>query len=208
MTTIRRLTHSCLLVSTEDGTVLMDPDSFTWTSGVVDLETIGDVQKILITHEHADHMHPGFIKWVRDRGADVTIHSNERVQELLAAEDIEVLTTNPDGVTTEDNLHGVLPNGAQPPNRAFTYGGVTTLGDSFDVDSCGGVLFLPLFVPWGASRHAVELAERLAPKQVIPAHDFYLSDGGRRFIYDFIGGVISDAGAEFIPLAYGESYTV
>ena len=208
LTTVRRLTHSCLLVTTDEGNVLLDPDKFTWTSGVVDLDSIGDVQHVLITHEHDDHMHPDFINWVRDRGNDVTVHSNERVQELLAAQDIDVTTDNPVGVSSEDVLHGVLPNGMQPPNRAFTYGGVTHTGDSFDITRCGDVLFLPLFVPWGASRTAVELAERLAPKQVIPAHDFYLSDGGREFIYGFIGGVISDNGAEFIPLGYGESCTV
>ncbi len=208
MPTIRRLTHSCLLVAADEGTVLLDPDVFTWTSGVVDLDSVGDVQRVLITHEHADHMHPEFIKWVRDRGTDVTIHANSRVQELLAAEDIETTTANPAGVTSEDNLHGTLPNGQQPPNRAFTYANVTHTGDSFDLAACGDVLFLPLMVPWGAPRTGVELVERLGPKQVIPAHDFYLSDGGRAFIYEFVGGAIAEGGVEFVPLAYGDSYTV
>jgi len=208
MATIRRLTHSCLLVTGDEGAVLIDPDVFTWSSGVVDLDSIGSVERVLITHEHADHMHPDFIKWVRDRGSDVTIHGNARVQELLAAEDIVVTTDNPPGVASEDMLHGTLPNGQQPPNRAFTYAGVTHTGDSFDLTTCGDVLFLPLMVPWGATRTGVELAERLSPKQVIPAHDFYLSDGGREFIYDFAGGAIAAGGIEFIPLGYGESYTI
>ncbi len=208
MTTIRRLTHSCLLVTGDDGTVMMDPDVFTWTSGVVELDSIGDVHRVLITHEHGDHMHPEFIKWVRDRGTDVTIHANPRVQELLAAEDIEVSTGNPAGVTSEDMLHGTLPNGQQPPNRAFTYASVTHTGDSFDLTSCGDVLFLPLMVPWGATRTGVELAARLGPKQVIPAHDFYLSDGGRDFIYEFAGGAVAAEGPQFIPLKYGETITI
>ena len=208
MPTIRRLTHSCLLVSADEGTVLLDPDVFTWTSGIVDLDSVGDVQRVLITHEHGDHMHPDFIKWVRDRGTDVTIHANSRVQELLAAEDIEVMTANPGGVKSEDNLHGTLPNGQQPPNRAFTYASVTHTGDSFDLTACGDVLFLPLIVPWGATRTGVELVERLGPKQVIPAHDFYLTDSGRAFIYEIAGGAIAKEGVEFVPLAYGDSYTV
>ncbi len=77
-----------------------------------------------------------------------------------------------------------------------------------DLAACGDVLFLPLMVPWGASRTGVELVERLGPKQVIPSHDFYLSDGGRAFIYEFVGGAIAEGGVEFVPLAYGDSYTV
>ena len=42
MPTIRRLTHSCLLVAADEGNVLLDPDVFTWTRGVVDLDSVGD----------------------------------------------------------------------------------------------------------------------------------------------------------------------
>lgn len=208
MPTIRRLTHSCLLVTADQGTALLDPDVFTWTSGIVDIDSIGDVQRILITHEHRDHMHPDFIKWVRDRGTDVTIHANARVKELLAVHDIDVTSADPAGVTSEDNLHGPLPNGQQPPNRAFTYASVTHTGDSFDLTACGDVLFLPLMVPWGATRSAVQLVERLQPKQVIPAHDFYLSDQGREFVYGIVGGAIAAGNVEFVSLAYGDSYTI
>ena len=207
MTTVRRLTHSCVTITSDDGTVLIDPDSFTWGSGVVDLDTIGDVQRVLVTHEHQDHVHPDFVKWLRDRGTDVTVHGNSAVAALLAPEDIEVIDDNPAGVTSEDMLHGMLPNGMQPPNRAFTYGSVTSTGDSFDLSSCGDVLLLPLFVPWGMSRDAVTTAERLRPKVVIPAHDFYLSDGGREFIGGFIGGLLNQDGMEFVPVAYGDSYS-
>jgi len=207
MTTIRRLTHSCVLITGDDGTVIIDPDSFTWSSGIVDLDSIGDVQRILVTHEHQDHVHPDFVKWVRDRGTDITIHGNANVAALLAPDDIEVVDSNPTGVTSEDNMHGVLPNGMQPPNRSYTYGNVTSPGDSFDMTTSGEVLLLPLFVPWGLSRDAVLTAERLRPKVVIPAHDFYLSDGGRAFIGNFIGGVLNQDGMEFVPVAYGESYS-
>ena len=72
----------------------------------------------------------------------------------------------------------------------------------------GVLLGLAFVVPWGAPRTGVELVERLGPKQVIPAHDFYLSDGGRAFIYEFVGGAIAEGGVEFVPLGYGDSYTV
>jgi hypothetical protein len=75
-------------------------------------------------------------------------------------------------------------------------------GDTFDLAARGDVLFLPLMVPWGAARTGVELVGRLGPKQVIPAHDFYLSDGGRAFIEvvgGAFGGAIAARGVEFVP---------
>ena len=91
MTTIRRLTNSCLVVTTDDGATLFDPGFWTFGSGDVDLESIGDIQRILITHEHGDHVKPEFVRWLIDRGEDVAVHSNQAVFDLLEPHEIEVL---------------------------------------------------------------------------------------------------------------------
>ena len=210
MTTIRRLTNSCLTITDDTrGTTLLDPGFFTYDSGEVDLDTIGDVQRVLITHEHGDHVKPDFVRWLVDRGADVTVHANQAVVDLLAGDGIAASTANPPGVTSEDVLHEMVPNGAQPPNRAFTVGGlVTHPGDSYQPQSSAPVLALPLIVPWGSTTRSVEFAKRLAPRQVVPIHDFYLSKSGREFISGIAGGVLGAAGIELVPLDWGESYTV
>ena len=209
MTTIRRLTNSCLTITDDAiGTTLIDPGFFTYDSGEVDLHSIGEVQRVLITHEHGDHVKPDFVRWLVDRGEDVTVHANQSVVDLLAGHDIAASTTDPDGVTSEDVLHEMVPNGAQPPNRAFTVGGmVTHPGDSYQPRSSAPVLALPLIVPWGSTTLSVEFAKRLAPRQVIPIHDFYLSRSGREFITRIAGGVLADAGIELVPLDWGDSYT-
>ena len=50
MSKIRRMTNSCLSVTSDAGTTLFDPGFFTFAE--FDLSTIGDVQRVLITHEH------------------------------------------------------------------------------------------------------------------------------------------------------------
>ena len=126
MTTIQRLTDSCLIVTTDTGATLFDPGFHTYESGNFDLDSIGDVSRVLITHEHGDHVNPDFVRWLVDRRSDLTVHSNQAVAGFLDGYGIEVITSNPAGVSSEDVLHEVIPTGAQPPNRAYTIDGVLT----------------------------------------------------------------------------------
>lgn len=209
MTTIRRLTNSCFVVATDEHATLFDPGFFTFQSGEIDLESIGELNRILITHEHADHVNPEFVKFLRDRSTDVTVYSNPRVADILAEHDIPVVTDDPPGVSSEDVLHELLPTGAQPPNRSYTIDGIVTHpGDSYQPLSTAPVLALPLIIPWGSTTSSVAFAKRLGPQQVIPIHDFYLSESGRSFIYGLVGGILAEAGIEMVELDWGDGYTV
>lgn len=209
MTTIRRLTNSCLLVTEPDGTTIFDPGFFTFGYDDIDLSTIGDVDRILITHEHGDHVSPDFVRWLVDRGSDIAVHANHAVADLLAKHDIEVDTGNPAGVSSQDVLHEMIPNGATPPNRAFTIDGlITHPGDSYQPTTTAPVLALPLLTPWGTTTRSVEFARQLSPQQVVPIHDFYLSESGRQFIVKMAAGVLAASNIEVVPLDWGDSYTV
>ncbi len=209
MTTIRRLTNSCLTVTDDSGTTLFDPGFFTFDSGEVDLDSIGEVQRILITHEHGDHVKPEFVQWLLDRGSDVRVFANQAVADILAKHGIDATTDTPDDVSCEDVLHEVIPNGAQPTNRAYTINGVITHpGDSYQPTITAPVLALPLLIPWGSTTRSVEFAKSLGPKQVVPIHDFYLSRSGRGFIVSMAKAVLGQAGIEVVPLDWGESYSL
>ena len=209
MTTIRRLADSCLLVTTDDGTTLLDPGFFSFDSGEIDLESIGDVQRVLITHEHADHVKPEFVRWLVDRGTDVAVHANQSVADLLLPHDVEALIHDPSGVSSEDVIHGMTPMGTAPPNRSYTIEGVLTHpGDSYQPTVTAPVLALPLLVLWGSTTESVEFARRLAPRQVVPVHDWYLSEGGRKFMTGLVKGVLARDGIELVPLDWGESFTL
>lgn len=209
MATIRRLSDSCVAVTGDGGTTLFDPGFHTWQAGAVDLDTIGDVQRVLITHAHPDHVNPEFVWWLLDRGSDVTVHGNHEVADRLASHDIEVVTDDPRGVTAEDVLHGVTPTGATPPNRAYTIDGVFTHpGDSYEPTTTAPVLALPLLIPWGSTFASMEFARRLGPRQAIPIHDFYLTEAGRQWIGETATRVLAESGIELLNLGWGESATV
>lgn len=209
MAKIERLTDSCLLVTTDEEATLFDPGFHTYQSGQIDLNELGDVTRVFITHEHGDHVNPEFVRWVIDRGQDVTVYSNDAVRDLLSEHGIEVDTGTPGGGGIEDVLHGKLPTGATPPNRSFTIDGVLTHpGDSREPTKTAPVLALPLLVPWDSATGAVEFARRLKPKQVVPIHDFYMSEMGRGWIRGLIKGVLSDDGIELVDIDWGDSFSI
>ena len=165
MTTIKRLTDSCLLVTTDNGTTMFDPGFHTFQSGVVDLDALGDIRRILITHEHGDHVNPDFVRWVLNRGSDVKVYGNESVAALLSQYDIAVATDVPDGTSVEDVDHELTPMGTAPPNRAWTIEGVITHpGDSYGPTRSAPVLALGLLTPWGSTTRSLGFARNLSPR--------------------------------------------
>lgn len=209
MATITRIADSCLTVTTDAGTTLFDPGFFSWDADEVDLDQIGDVQRVLITHAHADHVKPEFVRWLVDRGDDVVVHANAHTVDLLAKEGIEATTAVPDDAAVEDVDHEVLPNGSTIPNRSWTVGDVLTHpGDSHQPTSTAPVMALPLLAPWGSATAAVAFARRVGPQQVIPVHDFYMSRSGRAAISGMVRGVLAEHGIELLPLDWGDSMTV
>jgi L-ascorbate metabolism protein UlaG (beta-lactamase superfamily) len=209
MATIKRITDSCLIVTTDAGATMFDPGFHAIESGAVNLDEIGDIQRILITHEHGDHVSPEFVRFVLDRNHDVAVHGNQSVADVLAQHDIEVDTSIPPGTSSEDVIHETTPMGTAPPNRSWTIDGVLTHpGDSYGPSRTAPVLALALLTPWGSTTRSLEFARELGPQQAVPVHDFYLSELGRGWIYGVAKHVLGNDGIEVVTLDWGESYTV
>lgn len=208
MTEIRRLTDSCVLVTTDEDATLFDPGFHTFLEGEVDLDSIGDVTRVFVTHEHADHVNPDFVVWLIDRRKDLVVYSNQAVADLLSEHDIPVSTEAPEGVGVEDVVHEKLPNGAQPPNRSFTIDGLFTHpGDSHQPTKTAPIMALPLMAPWGSLTGAVEFAQRIGPERVLMIHDFFMSESGRSRIRGMAKGALAAHGIELLDLDWGDSLT-
>lgn len=198
-----------MLVTGDDHATLFDPGFYTFREGVFDLDSIGDVTRILVTHEHGDHVNPEFVRWLIDRRRDLVVYSNQAVSDLLSYHEIEVKTDAPEGVGVEDVLHERLPNGTAPPNRSYTIEGVITHpGDSHQPTVTAPILALPTVAPWGSMTAAVEYARRVRPERVILIHDFYLSEFGRARIRHMAGAALSNDGIEVLDLDWGQSLTL
>jgi hypothetical protein len=99
--------------------------------------------------------------------------------------------------------------GDAPPNRSWTIDGVLTHpGDSYGPTRTAPVLALGLLTPWGSTTRSLEFARSLRPGYVVPVHDFYLAEQGRRWVASVAQHVLADAGIEVITLDWGEHFTL
>jgi L-ascorbate metabolism protein UlaG (beta-lactamase superfamily) len=205
---IRRLADSCVIVDDGQHVVLVDPGIYTWQDPKFSINDIVWLDRILITHEHADHCHPEFVTALSTKFPDVPIQSNSSVAALLEQHGISVTTDSVDWVVPEEAAHGEIPVGTAPPNTAFHIGDVFTHpGDSREVQKSGAVLAVPMMPPWGSMTEAIAWVNRLRPSHVLPIHDWNLNATGMEFVGRVARAALVD-GIELLDLGYFEKATI
>lgn len=186
---VTHLGHACLLVEMADRRVLIDPGNF--STGYEDLR---DLDAIIVTHNHPDHLDPERAPaFLRER-AGVPVHTDPLTAEKLRAEGVSAVPTAQGHefavgditVTPVGELHA-FNHPAMPriPNvgvvlRAAGEPSIFHPGDAYDAEPGDvDVLAHPLNAPWAASRDSIAFVSRISPRHVIPIHDALLSDRGR-----------------------------
>jgi L-ascorbate metabolism protein UlaG (beta-lactamase superfamily) len=208
---ITKYVHSCLYIEKDGTSVLVDPGSYTMEEDVLPVEDLEDLDVVLITHEHEDHMSIPLLKRIVGRFPDVKIVTNGVVADLLAKEGIAATIQLPEFVQMEESLHE--PVLAVPPHNSLfhIFGEVTHPGDSLQFAGSKEVLALPIQAPWGSMVQALEKAVALNPKPklVIPIHDWHWHEKARHRAYETAANYLHEHGiAEFRGLEMGESIDI
>ncbi len=182
--TITKLLHACLLVDTPRSRTLIDPGSFSWDDERLDLSVVEGVDRILITHEHADHGSPEFIAAVLERSNDATVETTDAFARILEAHGIDASGT---GTPRFSAPHEQLPVGPGPENTGFHVDEVLSHpGDSHSFIETMPMLAMPFIAPWGSITSGVDRVRLNAPRYVIPVHDWFLSPGGAQYLYGLV----------------------
>ena len=180
--TITKFGQSCLLVETDSARILLDPGSYSTAQN--DLKNI---DALLITHVHKDHLNLESVKAIVANNPNVKIFSNVQVKEALTNIGIECQllgdgeTTNVNGVSIEGfgtdhiEIHSSLPRdkntGYLIAERFFHP------GDSYTMPTKPvEILAWPVAGPWCKLGESVDYALAIKPKVAIPIHDAMLSD--------------------------------
>lgn len=185
---VTKYVHSCLLIETENQTVLYDPGDYSVDSGLITSEELPELDALLITHGHFDHCNTPFIKRLKERFPQMPIISTQEVVSTLESEGIAAATEPPQNldISREQAEHQPLPwRTPAPENWALTVAGhLTHPGDSLQISRTASVLALPMQAPWGAMRESFDMALELQPETIIPIHDWHWHDEARRKFYD------------------------
>lgn len=203
---VTKFVHSCLIVEIDDKKIIIDPGNYTYEAGVFKLDEFDRLDYLLITHTHADHMYIPFIKEVVAKFPDIKIVTNSSASDILARENIITGEDKSGFIKTESVTHEKLFDIVPPENMIFNIGGLLTHpGDSLHFSSDTPFLALPVQAGWGSLNQAVEFAEKLKPKKIIPIHDWHWNESARQSFYKRLEVYFKSKDIEFIGLETGKT---
>lgn len=173
---ITKFGHCCLLIEVGELRILTDPGNYTATPDAEHIDVI------LITHEHADHLHVESLQKILAGNPDALVLSHESVGKILDEAGIaySLIVDGEErvmkGVSIESSgsehacIHHDLP--AVQNTGFFIDQTLFYPGDSFhDPKKDVAILALPVAGPWMRLEEAIEYAKALKPKVVFPVHD-------------------------------------
>ena len=196
--TITKLVHACLLVDTGGSRFLIDPGGFTWDDERFDPSMVEGVDRILITHEHADHVSYDFVRAALERSNDAEVETTASLVGMLAEQGIEAVAS---GTPRFVAPHERIPFGPGPPNTGFhVAGALSHPGDSHSFNETMPILAMPFVAPWGSLTQAVDRVRLVKKRFAIPVHDWFLSDAGKAFMYRLADTALADDDIELIVI--------
>jgi L-ascorbate metabolism protein UlaG (beta-lactamase superfamily) len=186
---ITHLGHSCLLLEYGEARLLVDPGTFS-----SDLEFVEDVDAVLVTHQHADHVDtarlpdllaasPGARLLVEPGTVDVLAGAGITAEPFAAGDRVTIGGVEVEGVGGDHAvIYREIPRVGNT-GLVLRQEGAPTLfhtGDMIDTTPDGiDLVTFPLSAPWCALKETIEFLRALAPSIAVPVHDALLSPPGR-----------------------------
>jgi L-ascorbate metabolism protein UlaG (beta-lactamase superfamily) len=211
---ITKLGHCCLLIEYKNKRILTDPGAYSSTQN-----ELTDIDLILITHEHPDHLHVESLETVLKNNPRAKIITNTSVGKILSEKGIafDILehgdNTSFESILLEafgtiheeiyEELGRVENTGYFIDNKLF-YPGDAFTNPGKPVD----VLALPIVAPWANFKTAIEYALEIKPRIAFPVHDGMLIDGRTGPLFFLSPKILEPKGIKFVPLKEGESFDV
>ncbi len=206
---ITKYIHSCLLIEKGDDRILFDPGKFTFMNGEVKPSQFDNIQAIIITHKHPDHIDGESLKEIIKNNENVVVLGNTDVVKMLAEKDIEAkvfesgeMTISSFVIKAYDAKHEKILADELPQNTAYVVDDkILHPGDSYDerLYKLKGtpILCLPIMAPWANEPQTFEFAKNILPKYVLPIHDGYSKDFFLEMRYEAFGKFLEKENIKF-----------
>jgi L-ascorbate metabolism protein UlaG (beta-lactamase superfamily) len=193
---ITHLGHAAVLVETDDARILIDPGNLSdsW-------HELTDLDAVLVTHQHPDHLDPGHIGALLTANPAATVLVEPSILQQVAEGDIpelpratafrpdeqavvaDVLITGVGGqhavihrdIPRIGNVGYVLRSAGQP---TFFHP-----GDAYDTAPQGiDILAMPAYGPWAAMKELIDFVRAVGALEGFPIHGELLNDRGYNLV--------------------------
>ncbi|MEO8065692.1 MAG: MBL fold metallo-hydrolase [Candidatus Doudnabacteria bacterium] len=209
---ITKLGHCCMIIEDAGMKILTDPGMYTTEQNV-----LKDIDIILITHEHGDHLHIESVKAVLANNPDAKVITNSSVGNILSSENI-VFETLEDGQSKKFGQILIEGFGTKHAEIFEEYGQVLNTGYFIQnkLFFPGDALYIPpkkvevLAFPtagsWANIKESINYVMEVKPVKGFPVHD-----GGfksTQFVYGVYKTIIPPKGIEVILPELGKEFEV
>ncbi len=179
---IKKLGHCCLVLNIDGKRVMTDPGSYTISEQEQEL----NIDLIVITHEHSDHLHIDSLKSILANNPNAVVVTNGAVGKILDESLIkyEKLEDGQSGefagvyLEAHGNKHeeiyeeiGQVQNTGYFITKDFFYPGDAFTNPNKPID----ILALPVAGPWTNIKTPIMYARELKPRICFPVHDGMLN---------------------------------
>ena len=147
---------------------------------------IEDINIILITHEHNDHLHIDSLREVLDNNQNALVITNTSVGKVLDQSNIkykiveegEKFEIEGINIIAFGSTHAEIYNDfGKVQNTGYMIDNLCYAGDSFSYpDKNVDILALPVAGPWMKMKDAIEYAKNIRPRVCFPVHDAIMQD--------------------------------
>lgn len=207
---IKKIGHCCLRIEEKGKVILTDPGVFSTAQN----EELG-IDVVIITHEHADHLHIESLKKILENNPDIKIFGNNAVRELIQRDGMEceeIKDGEPikiGGVEIESfscehaeiypSIKPVWNSGFLIENRLYLPGD-TLHNPNRKIE----ILAAPVVGPWLNIKNAIDYIKEIAPRIAFPIHDGFLKIAGP--FHSVPAKCLEGTGIEFKILEEGKEY--
>ena len=201
--------HACLLIEDGQNKLIIDPGKYTNLP-----EDIGQIDVVVVTHEHADHLDIANLKQILSQNPEAECFSTQEVAGALTSASIACqaveghLAVNIHGFDLQftEVDHSIVYGKSPCRNLSVGVGDFLYYpGDSFvGSDRHYEVLALPASGPWFNLIEAIDLAKAFDSQYIIGTHDIFLNEPGSESFYSWVGRHTSES-QELIHLKPGDS---